>query len=160
MADVLVNHVKEETYWSHSQTLYKSTTACVFQGSLLFNFQNVTSNQTDPFWEKQEWRALIPETQPLAFLFISMAVVRLAKEERMYAAWVLFFVHWHTVLHICDHFSGDARKSWQGKCPFHIFTCDKWHGRIWLSYVLKEKIVSLTHWLGASLHSVINKYLT
>lgn len=87
MADVLVNHVKEETYWSHSQTLYKSSTACtVFQGSLLFNSQNVTSNQTDPFWEKRERRALIPgETQPLAFLFISMAVARLAKEERMYA---------------------------------------------------------------------------
>lgn len=83
MADVLVNHVKEETYWSHSQTLYKSTTACVFQGSLLFNSQSVTSNQTDPFWEKRERVVLIPgETQKKNSILIHLNDSSSASEGR------------------------------------------------------------------------------
>lgn len=47
MADVLVNDVKEETYWSHSQTSYKSTTACVFRGSMHFNSEcDLNSNRS------------------------------------------------------------------------------------------------------------------
>lgn len=50
-ADVLVNDVKEETYWSRCQTSYKSTTACVnvlcIQGSMHFHSEcDLNSNRS------------------------------------------------------------------------------------------------------------------